>query len=81
MAQTTMITKSVKTFNFSAYFDKNYALCEIECSSNAHVIEEITLMLQNLMNTYRNQPYDICSDSLKTAFDELEQQILNTINA
>ena len=71
----TMLTKSINTMNFSAYFDKNYALYEIGCSIDAKNIEGVKPILQDLANTYRGQPYDICSDSLKTAFNELEKQI------
>lgn len=77
MAQTVMLTKSVSTNNFSAYFDKNYALCEIGCPIDVENIEGVKPILQDLMNTYRGQPYDICSHSLKAAFNELERQIKN----
>lgn len=70
-----MLTRAISTTNFSAYFDKNYALCKIGCSIDAENIEEIMPKLQELANTYRGQPYDICSDSIKVEFEKLEKEV------
>ena len=68
-----MITKEVSTKHFVATFDKNYSLCDLFSTIEGY--PELDSLIYDVLNEYRGQPHDICSDELIDIFNTLEKKL------